>query len=263
LVVVLGALFAGAFWPAASAPRAFAGHEDGHLITNGLLKRLIEGVDGERSPPRLCGPAFPASTQAAAQSWRNTVGTGGGNVVDIFSYQASCSGADVVVTTSSYPPQCADFDGCTPLIEGTDYSLVTPIYVYLNPSVFHTAPNYSGDPYADGGSHTTRDIAHELGHALGHDDYDGCPYGVPTLMDTNEGCWYTTPQALDETNYHYAYHADPVSSFSASPDGEHRVRFTWNASNLHNEREFLITWRNQCGGQWQNLGLTNSPAGVW
>ena len=64
--------------PPAGVPKAAASHEDGHLIENGLLKRLIEGVNGAPSPPTLCSPELPSSTQTAAQRWRDTAGTGGG-----------------------------------------------------------------------------------------------------------------------------------------------------------------------------------------
>jgi hypothetical protein len=217
----------------------------------GVLQKLVEGVDGVRTPPTLCSAEFPISTQAAAQRWRDTAGTGGGNVVDLFTYTTNCSGADIVVSTANFSLLGCTLHMCTSSSGPdyvVDYGVILPIRIGANPALFGP-----GRTWPDGSAHTTRDITHELGHALGHADYHGCASGN-TLMDTDETCpLEPSPTALDEANYHDAYHVDAVSSFSASPDGEHRVRLTWNASNLHNESQFLLTWRNQCTGQWQVL----------
>lgn len=116
----------------------------------------------------------------------------------------------------------------------------------MNPSLFG-----QGLAYPDGSVHASRDITHELGHALGHADYFDC--STPTLMDTTESCLYNEPQDLDISNYHKAYHADAVSAFSAFSTSAHRVTLIWDPDNIHNERAFLINWRNQCTGQWQIL----------
>ncbi len=242
------------------APVIRANHTDGHMQVwpsggTGLLKKLIEGVEVEggfeRATPTLCSSEFPLSTAEAATRWRDTAGTGGGNVIDIFAYQSNCTGADVIVTTSLFSRCQPGSHACVDTDAVGDYSLDLPIYIRMNPD-----PNLFGPGLAhtDGGDHTTRDITHELGHALGHADYNGCgPGGQATLMDTSENCWYTTPQPLDEMNYHDAYHADAVAGFGANSVADNTVDFNWDGSDIHNERGYLINWRNNCTGQWEPL----------
>lgn len=230
------------------APGADANHDDGHMhdwfvgppANTGILQEVPLGQAS------LCSPEFPSSTQTAAMRWRDTAGTDAGNVVNLFNYQSSCAGADVIVTRQSF--FCGSSHACTQPTEPTldnDHGIVLPITIRMNPTLFGP-----GQTWQDGDSHTTRDIAHELGHALGHADYSGCPGGTPTLMDTTEGCFYTTPQPLDETNFHNGYHIDAVSSFNASASAAHQVTLTWSQSNIHNESSYVVQRLEACAYSW-------------
>jgi hypothetical protein len=214
---------------------AFSNHEDGHLhqyITGiyALQQGLVDGFSVS-----VCSPEFPSSTQTAIGRWESALG------INVFTWVSSCTGANVTVTSSSYPCSSGDH-ACvivTNVLGDPDHAIVNPSYVYVNPS----------QGWSDGNSHLTRDITHELGHVLGHADYIGCPAGQ-TLMDTTESpsCWQTAPTGLDIDNYHKAYHADAVTGLAGNSPSNGNVSLSWNASHIHNEKDFQV-WR-QSGSTW-------------
>jgi hypothetical protein len=59
-------------------------------------------------------------------------------------------------------------------------------------------------------------------------------------MDSNENCWYETPQSVDTSNYALAYFADGVSSVQADSPSVGTVTLSLNATNVHNESGFVI-----------------------
>jgi hypothetical protein len=173
-----------------------------------------------------------------------------------------CSDPDMTIATAGFSAACGvDDHACTeptwPRVDVSQNALLLPITIHMRPG-FHS----------NGGAHTNRDITHELGHALGHADYDGesygCPFGQPTLMDGDEICYYTTPQQLDEDNYHNAYHVNAPTNPTWQFVGgglHHQIKIIWNEDDLHNESGFLIVRQDPCQyGTWVWADGVNSVA---
>lgn len=113
-------------------------------------------------------------------------------------------------------------------------------YVFMNPN------GYNWIPWSDGGAHTTRDIAHELGHVLG-EGHINCATQGNSLMSGSEGsCYYEYPQPVDTNNYHLLYHADPVQNLTATSPSAGTVNMNWSqiiagdTRTIPNEKSFTI-----------------------
>lgn len=208
------------------APRAYADHSDGHLAGWGVGIEALNFQLIDNYAPTVCSSGFPNSTSSAVSSWKAAIHN------QVFSY-TGCS-ANIRVSTDNFASRCGSgAHACTDpaTVAGSPlYEIILPVNIRMNPSI-----------QSDGGAHTTRDIAHELGHALGFADYNGCPSGA-TLMDGTEACWYTTPQSLDVQNFHSAYHIDAANPASGYSPGAGKIHMSWNNGWIHNERGVSV-WR--------------------
>jgi len=210
---------------AAVSRQADADIYEDHLYSwGGGLQGLQQGLIGTESVSgqavKACGGEFSVSTGAAVSRWNAALGR--------TVFQASCTSPQAFVTTDDFDnPQpgvgCDSWAHCctaTTLPEQVlnGEELHNPMYVRMNPAMF---PG-QGD-YADGGTHTSRDITHELGHVLGHADYDFGQYGpcqFGTIMDKWERCYpsIVAPQPQDVTNYNDAYRPNaPANVGGSSP----------------------------------------------
>ncbi len=265
-LTAVGALVLFGFVMAASPPvSVFADHEDGGLYDWGsgigylLDQALIDGI-----PLSVCSDDFPVSTAAAVGAWNDALGLEN----DAFSYSGTCGDTFIeVVSSDPLPGGQANCGGAHACIVFTgwndeDDALVFPATVHMYSPLF-----------TDGNSHTTQDVVHELGHALGY-GHRTCT-GGDTVMDTTDPhCGPTTPTARDLALHHSAYHADAVSSLSTTVTSQRTVGMTWNPAAIHNEKQFQV-WRTFAHeGIWQlpwyggrNTSATGSmsvaPAGWW
>ncbi len=186
---------------------------------------------------------YTVDPQFAAFTWRGAGGT-------------ACDWADAKVTwdyftnlcpkdqdTNRYPHACTYSDPSGRNWVPPYYS-VGYVTIDLNPYGHEDlAGNYT--PWSDGDFHTTRDIAHELGHSFGAGEYNGCPYGIATVMDTTESCLYL-PSTLDAWNYYQLYHPPAVQNLSASQPSPGTVVLTWDQTipgdgrDIPNEKDFAV-----------------------
>jgi hypothetical protein len=224
---------------------ASADHSDGHLWDwspdPGSQYALQQGMVAGTAVT-ACSSELPLSSQVAVSRWNAALG------FTAFSSTANCATAAVVFTSTNFGAICPGQHACTfpsGITQDPSYSITNPTTVYFNPSV-----------QSDNSDHTNRDLTHELGHVLGFGDYYDCSAGA-TLMDSTEVCWYTTPQALDITNYGSAYFADAVASLAGSSPTGGNATLTWNPSDVHNEDLYGVTRDGTL------IGTAAKNAGAW
>lgn len=209
---------------------SLADHSDGHLqdwgqdpgVQEVLQQGLVDGL-----AISACSAEFPSSTQEAVNRWNAALG------FTAFTSVTNCASSSVNVTTAGWSLCSPDSHMCTGI---SGYQL-DPNYAIVNPTTVFVRPNFFP---GDGDAHLSRDATHEFGHVLGHADYSGCPGGQATLMDTTEGCFFTTPQTLDINNYAAAYFADAVASLAGSSPSPNNVSLTWSPTLVHNEADFGV-----------------------
>jgi hypothetical protein len=228
-----------------------------------LQHSLIGSVGTAGNPLDVCSNQFPTSTQSAGSSWNTALSNW-----TLFRYQPSCYGTDgeVEILAIDYNQTCGEGShACTVPVSPDTYNYnIGGANIYLSPY----------QSFSDGSSHTTRDIAHELGHLFGAGEDSYCPSG-PTIMDSSESCVSSTPTSLDTQRYHTLYHADPVANVSATSPSANTVDLTWQRPyDVLNEKSYSIsreTTANCTGGTMvktvakgsTSAHITGQPGGTY